>query len=496
MRRAVPLLVRPSGIASLAAGLPFARPAMTTPRRRVAQIGRHLGAPRSPTSPSARALSSTPSPRAEHRAEDGLSPAVAKLLRKAEVSQGLRDPRHGVAAFHANSVPANDPIEDAYSVQCEPRKGSTRTFFTVADGHMGPDVALVVTRYLPSYLARELGKIEVQEDTKSGSGDAKDGVGPDLEARAEAITRAFMRLDADIVNGGIPAPPNAEIPQGLAQQGACCISAVFDPAQGGIFVAGAGDCRAVLGKRSATGWEMVEMSKDHTLRDEGEMKRLQDEHPGEPPAVLGSGGRVLGVLMPSRAFGDADFKWQPEAQRKLGSIPFPSRIYQSPPYMTADPDVFFFPTPDTPTDKPGPSSFLILATDGLWDFLSSSAAVACVASLIDSPSFPSANPATTLIREAFSGGAGQPASRRARRAEQLLSIPPGPARNYRDDVTVLVVFFAQGGPGWAAEYAADVDAARMGPDDGMVKVDPEGLGGPKEHKISEWTGEASPKSQL
>jgi pyruvate dehydrogenase phosphatase len=107
---------------------------------------------------------------------------------------------------------------------------------------------------------------------------------------------------------------------------------VLDPEQNGIFVAGAGDCRAVLGRKGTSGgWEMIEASFDHTLKREEEVARLKEEHPGEPQEVLTASGRVLGVLMPSRAFGDSDFKWPQETQKVLGSIPFPAKIYKSPP---------------------------------------------------------------------------------------------------------------------------------------------------------------------
>lgn len=164
--------------------------------------------------------------------------------------------------------------------------------------------------------------------------------------------------------------------------------------------------------------------------------------------------------------------------------------------MTAEPDVFFLPygDPSQPPAEPGtvpppPQSFLILATDGLWDFMTSSGAVATIASLIESGTdFGKVNPATVLIRDALSGGSKDP--RAVKRLEQLLQIPPGRARNFRDDVTVLVVFLGGQNGGWASEYAMDVDVARVEDDgqkgeEGMVEVDL-GLAGEKEWKVGEW----------
>lgn len=301
----------------------------TNPTR--SQGGSSSRSPTSPRSPSTKRTFSTSTILASNSnstpgSDPQLSPSVRKILHQNEShSTTLHPARHGVLSFHSNSIAANATCEDSCSFQLEPIKETTdnglaRAYFTVTDGHLGPDTAQVVARYLPSYIAGEIAKIP-------SSGDAAER----LEAKAEAITRAFTRLDGDIVNGGIPGLL-AKQPQSLALQGACCVTAILDPENNGVFVGGAGDCRAVLGKKSASGgWEMVEMSRDHTLRDESEVGRLKEEHPDESVDVLGSGGRVLGVLMPSRAFGDADFKWKQEEQKVLGSIPFPSSVYRTPP---------------------------------------------------------------------------------------------------------------------------------------------------------------------
>jgi pyruvate dehydrogenase phosphatase len=121
--------------------------------------------------------------------------------------------------------------------------------------------------------------------------------------------------------------------------------------------------------------------------------------------------------------------------------------------------------------------FLILATDGLWDRLSSEDACALVAGHLvgfrgtvpkrelenqlklsigsrgiegkdkswrtketdDAASwvFKDENLATHLTRNAFGGG-------NERKLRELMSIPPPLARRYRDDVTVTVVWWEEG----------------------------------------------------
>lgn len=165
--------------------------------------------------------------------------------------------------------------------------------------------------------------------------------------------------------------------------------------------------------------------------------------------------------------------------------------------MTAEPDVFFFPyAHDAGSSGPGSvpppdGGFLILASDGLWDNISSGRAAALIAGLIESKTdFMQVNPATALIREAFSGGAySRGDARGLKRADDLLSIPLGAARNYRDDVTVVVCFLTSPNTLWTAEYAADVDGARI--DDGVTTVDADGMGGDKPERITEWMSQNS-----
>jgi pyruvate dehydrogenase phosphatase len=120
--------------------------------------------------------------------------------------------------------------------------------------------------------------------------------------------------------------------------------------------------------------------------------------------------------------------------------------------------------------------FLILATDGLWDALSSQDACALVAGHLSglrgtvpkrelesrlklsvgaqgvegkdkdkaskakeegSWMFKDTNIATHLVRNAFGAGNEQ-------RLRELMSIPPPLARSYRDDVTVTIVWWEDG----------------------------------------------------
>jgi pyruvate dehydrogenase phosphatase len=171
-------------------------------------------------------------------------------------------------------------------------------------------------------------------------------------------------------------------------------------------------------------------------------------------------------------------------------------LLKTPPYVTARPVVTHRPLDPTAAASASSSSlskpvvrstprFLVLATDGLWDKLSSEDVVTLVAGHISGvrgsvsgPSLRSKVPISTgaagvegkdkglvradaskaqwafeddnlsahLIRNAF-GGADEMALRR------LMSIPSSHSRAYRDDVTVTVVVFPQPGEGEAAVKA-------------------------------------------
>lgn len=123
---------------------------------------------------------------------------------------------------------------------------------------------------------------------------------------ASALKEAFLKLDSDIINGGFdsssPASSvDAQIASALrpAVAGSCAIVAYLEGND--LYIASTGDSRAVLGKRRGDGsFEAIPLSADHTIKNPVEHARMLEEHPGE--AVF-SRGRVLGGLMPTRAFG-------------------------------------------------------------------------------------------------------------------------------------------------------------------------------------------------
>ena len=168
----------------------------------------------------------------------------------------------------------------------------------------------------------------------------------------------------------------------------------------------------------------------------------------------------------------------------------PSPRLKTPPYVVSRPEVTHrkLSLPSDPAAPPPKSAlrFVVLATDGLWDELTSEEVVALVGghlaglkgkvskaalpglvrtsagaptingkdslrkrSRSDAWSFVDENVSAHLIRNAF-GGADEQQLRR------LLSIPAPYARNHRDDITVTVVW-------WEAGQETDAQAATIAP---------------------------------
>ncbi|KAL4402415.1 serine/threonine phosphatase [Malassezia pachydermatis] len=196
-----------------------------------------------------------------------------------------------------------------------------------------------------------------------------------------------------------------------ALSGSCALMVYVDSARRDLYVASTGDSRAVAGywDERAGRWEVEALSIDQTGRNPSEVKRIQREHPADEAPFVIQRGRVLGGLEPTRAFGDARYKWDRTTQDRIAEAFLPSggyrkppRLLKTPPYVTAEPVVEWrhvnIPSDSTPSTgsseglasslTAGPLSsssstrelrFIIMATDGLWDLLSNEEAVGLVA---------------------------------------------------------------------------------------------------------------------
>ena len=318
-----------------------------------------------------------------------LSPEQAtEELRKTEESY-LVGRGTGVTRYDLVQVASNNPIEDDHSERIvsvdqtiEPSVDGSNNdwmFWGVFDGHSGWTTSARLRQVLISYVARELDKTY-----RSALATSSLSL-PTPEAIDAAIKRGFLTLDNEIVYKSVEKTLSKSTKRAStdilapALSGSCALLSFYDSRTKLFRVACTGDSRAVLGRRGPTGkWTATALSEDQTGSTPSEMARLRAEHPGEE--FVTHRGRILGQLEPSRAFGDASFKWSREIQDQVKRLFFgrtPNNLLKSPPYVTAEPVI------TTTKVEPEKGDFVVLATDGLWEMLTNEEVVGLVGRWIE-----------------------------------------------------------------------------------------------------------------
>lgn len=323
-----------------------------------------------------------------------MSPEQAtQKLRKNEESWLVQRGR-GVVRYDVVQLPSNDPIEDDHAEKIieipqnvaavdDGQPNSDWMFWGVFDGHSGWTTSAKLRQTLISYVAREL-----NTTYKAAVGNASARF-PSPESIDTAIKRGFIALDNEIVHESVKTVTKAQSKRLAAEvlapafSGSCALLSFYDSRSKLLRIACTGDSRAVLGRRSSSSgkWTATPLSIDQTGATKEEADRLRREHPNEPNVV--SAGRVLGGLEPTRAFGDAVYKWSLETQERLQRLYFgrtPSKLMKTPPYVTAEPVV------TTTRIEPGQGDFVVMATDGLWECLTNEEVVGLVGQWLDKES--------------------------------------------------------------------------------------------------------------
>lgn len=193
-------------------------------------------------------------------------------------------------------------MEDAHVVVDNFGGEATQGYFAIYDGHGGRGAVDFTAENLHVNLLKEIAKNP--DDMK------------------EALKQSYLSTDRDISEKRI-------------QAGTTAVSALIQRSKDGskrwLYVANAGDARAVIGRKG----KAVRLSYDHKGSDESETKRITD---------LGGFmllNRVNGILAVTRSLGDSSMK-----EYVIGE-----------PFMTA-------------TELNEDDTHLILACDGLWDVAS------------------------------------------------------------------------------------------------------------------------------
>jgi pyruvate dehydrogenase phosphatase len=327
---------------------------------------------------------------------------ATERLRKNEESY-LVGRGKGVVRYDIVQLPSNDPIEDDHaekivevpSTVAATDNGAPNSdwmFWGVFDGHSGWTTSARLRQVLISFAARELNSTYKAALTNTVS------PFPPASAIDAALKTAFVKLDHEICHESVnklTKNPSKRLGAELlapALSGSCALLSFYDTRSKTFRVACTGDSRAVLGRRNPQSgkWFATPLSEDQTGSNPNEEARMRAEHPGEPHVIRN--GRVLGNLEPTRAFGDAVYKWSRETQDKIKRHFFgktPHQFLQTPPYVTAEPVV-------TSTHiEPEKGDFIVLATDGLWEMLTNEEVIGLVGQWIEKQSSRTSNSSST-----------------------------------------------------------------------------------------------------
>lgn len=295
----------------------------------------------------------------------------------------------GVTRFDGAQLASNSPCEDRFMYGKFPApwgNGTNKPWMAwgIFDGHAGWQTAELLEKHLLPFV--QLGLSQIEPISDRGFISASD------KSIHRAITNGFLYLDDLIIEYALEISQNG---QSLKEKmkvlapafaGSCAILALYDPITRSLHVACTGGSRAVLGHRTPNGnSEALPLSVDQTGLNKAEISRIAEEHPGEEGIINKS--RVLGLAV-SRAFGDGRWKWTSAFQEDfVDRFHAPKLSHQdkilTPPYLTAESVVRSW-TMGMHSEGSKPAlGFMIMASDGLWDLMSSQHAADLVGVWLD-----------------------------------------------------------------------------------------------------------------
>jgi pyruvate dehydrogenase phosphatase len=214
----------------------------------------------------------------------------------------------------------------------------------------------------------------------------------------------------------------------------CCVLVAFRSASR-LALANAGDCRAILASQVTDSDQTLALriTNDHNCREPLEDLKLRREHPGEDDVVRCKSPHacyVKGRLQLTRALGDAYLKYSsfnaPLGKHRSAGRHIPGPY--TPPYVDHKPQIHHIEL--TPQDK-----FLVLASDGVWDFLTDQQAVDIVCQCGHNATPGEA--AEAIVQAALIEAAKQSGFT----TEELKGLKQGRERRCRHDDTTAVVLY-------------------------------------------------------
>ncbi|KAI4378924.1 hypothetical protein MLD38_016341 [Melastoma candidum] len=189
-----------------------------------------------------------------------------------------------------------------------------------------------------------------------------------------------------------------------------------------LYTLNLGDSRAVLAKYDGKDLKAVELTENHNVDNQVERNRLLREHPDDPKTVVM--GKVKGKLKVTRALGVGYLKKEVLNDALMGILRV--RDLRSPPYISTQPAINLH----TISSE---DHFVVVASDGLFDFFSNDEVVRLINSFILEN--PTSDPAKLIVEQLLL----RAADCAGLTLKELMDVPAGKRRNYHDDVTVVVI---------------------------------------------------------
>ncbi|KAI4995183.1 hypothetical protein ZWY2020_035086 [Hordeum vulgare] len=301
--------------------------------------------------------------------------------------------------FSMAVVQANNLLEDQSQVEsgslsmADP--GPQGTFVGVYDGHGGPETS----RFINDNMFHHLRRFATEHKCMS----------------ADVIRKAFQATEDGFLS--VVSKEWSVKPQ-IAAVGSCCLVGVI--CSGTLYIANAGDSRAVLGRLvKATGQVVaMQLSAEHNACYEEVRQELQSSHPHDPQIVVLKHNvwRVKGLIQISRSIGDVYLK-RPEYNRTPLHSKFRLRETFKKPILSSEP------------------------------------AIAEAVDLVQT------NPRNGIARKLVKAAMQEAAKKREMRYSDLKKIERGVRRHFHDDITVVVVFLdasAVSRAGWSKSPSVSV----------------------------------------
>ncbi|CAL1413263.1 unnamed protein product [Linum trigynum] len=262
--------------------------------------------------------------------------------------------------------------------------------------------------------------IEEGNDTSHGTQDNHDSGDSFRHKVLDSLQRAVAKAENDFL---YMVEHEMEDRPDLVSVGSCVLVVLLHGKD--LYTLNLGDSRAVLATYDEghnKRLKAIQLSDSHTVDNDLERARVLSEHPDDPATIVG--GKVKGKLKVTRAFGVGYLKTKKLNDALMGILRVRNLV--SPPYVSTEPSLNVHRISKS-------DHFVIVASDGLFDFFTNEEAVELVHSFMVSN--PSGDPAKFVLEQLVKRAAACAGFS----MEELMNIPAGRRRKYHDDVTVIVV---------------------------------------------------------